>query len=139
MKRFVLLAVSVPLVGILFCPMVMAAPSMPSDLQMVQPDPSLPKELSGFWGKWEGQSSVMQYFLIIEKIDKENASVYLWRSGWGTLPSGWERIEAKVSKEYGKYILWFVGPAGVTEVTFKGDNLYIDTRPYGSIPLKRVR
>jgi hypothetical protein len=64
MKTFVVSAVSIVLVSILFCPMVMAAPPMPDDLQIVQPDPSLPKEISGFFGKWEGTDGVLQYFLI---------------------------------------------------------------------------
>ncbi len=83
MKTFVVLAVSIVLVSILFCPMVMAAPSMPSDLQIVQPDPSLPKELSAFFGKWEGFSSLtsINLFLIVEKIDDEKASLYIWASG----------------------------------------------------------
>ena len=54
MKTFVVLAVSIVLLSILFCPIVMAAPSIPNDVQIVQPDPSLPKELSAFFGKWEG-------------------------------------------------------------------------------------
>jgi len=74
MRTFVVLAVSIVLVGILFCPMVMAAPSsIPADLQIVQPDPSLPKELSSFFGKWEGRGR-MEYFLIVEKIDEQKAS-----------------------------------------------------------------
>jgi hypothetical protein len=83
MKTFVVLAVSIVLVSILFCPMVMAAPSMPADLQIVQPDPSLPKELSAFLGKWEGSNSMtsVNYFLIVEKIDEEKASLYMWAGG----------------------------------------------------------
>ena len=83
MKTFVLSAMSIVLVGIFFCPMVMAAPSMPADLQIVQPDPSLPKELSAFFGKWEGFSSLtsINLFLIVEKIDEEKASLYIWASG----------------------------------------------------------
>ena len=83
MRTFVVLAVSIVSVSILFCPMVMAAPSMPADLQIVQPDPSLPKELSAFFGKWEGFSSLtsINLFLIVEKIDEEKASLYIWASG----------------------------------------------------------
>ncbi len=84
MKTFALLVVSIVLVSIFLCPMVMAAPSsMPSDLQMVQPDPSLPKELSVFFGKWEGTSSSTgtDFLLIVEKIDEEKASLYIWASG----------------------------------------------------------
>jgi len=83
MKRFVVLAVSIVLMSILFCPMAIAAPTMPSDLQVVQPDPSLPKELSAFFGKWEGFSSLtsINLFLIVEKIDVEKANLYIWASG----------------------------------------------------------
>ena len=71
------------LVSILFCPMVMTAPSMPDDVQIVQPDPSMPKELSAFLGKWEGSNSMtsVNYFLIVEKIDEEKASLYIWAGG----------------------------------------------------------
>jgi hypothetical protein len=138
MKTFVVLAVSTVLVSIFFCPMVMAAPPTPDDLQIVQPDPSLPKELSGFFGKWEGFNNIMQFFMIVEKIDEEKASLYLWRSGYGDVAPGWTRYEAKVDKERGKYMLWYNGPFGMTEVTFKGNNLYSDTRPWGAVRFKRV-
>jgi hypothetical protein len=83
MKTFVVLAVSIVLVGILFCPMVVAAFPMPDDVQIAQPDPSLPKELSAFLGKWEGYESgtTTDYFLIVEKIDEEKASLYVWARG----------------------------------------------------------
>jgi hypothetical protein len=63
--------------------MVMAAPSMPADLQIAQPDPSLPKELSAFFGKWEGFNSMtsVDLFLIVEIIDEEKANLYIWASG----------------------------------------------------------
>ena len=82
MKTFVASAVSMVLVSILFCPMVMTAPSMPDDVQIVQPDPSMPKELSAFWGKWEGSNSMtgINYFLIVEKIDEEKVTLYMWAS-----------------------------------------------------------
>jgi hypothetical protein len=129
MKTFVVLAVSIVLVSILFCPMVMSAPSMPDDLQIVQPDPSLPKELAAFWGKWEG-AGIMQHFLIVEKIDEEKASVYLWQSGYVDLPSGWARYEAKVIKDRGKYKLWFRNPYSNVELTLKGE--YLDWYASGS-------
>jgi hypothetical protein len=43
MKTFVVFAVRIVLVGILFCPLAMAAPPMPNDVQIVKPDPSLQK------------------------------------------------------------------------------------------------
>jgi len=56
MKTFIVSPVSIVLMSVLLCPMAMAVPSMPDDVQMVQPDPSLPKELSAFFGKWQGLS-----------------------------------------------------------------------------------
>jgi len=126
MKTFVVLAVSAVLVSILFCPMVMAVPAMPGDVQIVQPDPSVPKEISAFWGKWDGGA---KFFLIVEKIDEEKASLYHWqggtpsKEGFSPLPAGWARYEAKVFKERGKYKLWFRDPFGNVELALKGDDL----------------
>jgi len=123
MKTFVVLAVTILLVSILFCPMVMAAPSMPTDLQMVQPDPSLPKELSAFFGKWEGTSGPFQYFVIVEKIDQEKASLYIYAPGFETTVSSWQRYEAQVIKEGGKYKLWYRGRQQGVVMTLKGEHL----------------
>ena len=140
MKRFVLLAVSIALVSIFLCPMVIAVPSMPADLQMVQPDPSLPKELAALWGKWDDARG-SNWFVIIEKIDEEKASLYLWWSGawvWEGGIAGWQRIEAKTMKEAGKHKLWFrisgVGP-GTVVLTSKGE--YLDVS--GLSRLQRLR
>jgi len=142
MKTFVVSAASIVLASILFCPMVMAAPlSMPSDLQMVQPDPSLPKELAAFWGKWEGSGydsgvgSQIQFFLIVEKIAEEKAIVIPWHSvaGWGP------RFEANVIKEDGKYKLWYRGRFGRNEITSIGEELVFDAQPsFFTINLRRV-
>jgi len=95
MKTLVVLAVSIVMVSIFFCPMVMAAPSMPADLQMVQPDPSLPKELAAFWGKWQSIPYPENFFVIVEKIDEEKASLYVWAPGLeGTAPS-WGDVKPK--------------------------------------------
>ncbi len=124
MKTLVVLAVSTVLVSILFCPTVMAAPAMPGDVQIVQPDPSLPKEISAFWGKWEGADSGVEHFLIVEKINEKEASLYCWNSeGPHGISQGWQRYEAKVIKEYGKYTIWFYGRFGNTELTLKGEYL----------------
>jgi hypothetical protein len=32
---------------------------MPDDLQIVQPEPLLPKELAAFWGKWDWFPAVL--------------------------------------------------------------------------------
>ena len=139
MKAFVLSAVSIVLAGILFCPMVMAAPSMPADVQMVEPDPSLPKELSAFFGKWEGTGR-MQYSLIVEKIDKEKASVYVWEYlSPETLAPGWARYEAQVSKQGAKYKLQYSSRFGNCEVTLKGEGLNWSRSISESVRLKRVQ
>jgi hypothetical protein len=137
MRTFVVLAVSIVLVSILFCPMAMAEPPIPADLQMVQPDPSLPKELSAFFGKWESIPYPAGFFVIIEKIDEEKASFYIWRSGMGAWPEGtvlgWQRIEGKVIKDRGKYKIWYRGPFGNAEYTLKGEKLVV-----GNADLRRV-
>lgn len=112
-----------------------AFPPIPADLQIVQPDPSLPKELSAFFGKWEWISNPAEFFIIVEKIDAEKASLYVWRSGsWlqGT-PMGWERVEAKVTKGHGKYKLSY----GDDVYTLMGE--YLSTySASGSSQLRRV-
>ena len=116
--------------------MVMSAPSMPDDLQIVQPDSSLPKELAAFFGKWEGvilTGGGIQFFLIVEKIDEEKASLYTWRSD-----SGWIRYEGTVTKERGKYKIWFRGRFGVNEMTLRGNNLDLYVPPATTITLRRV-
>jgi len=131
------------LVSILFFPMAMAAPpSIPNDIQMVQPDPSLPKELAAFWGKWEGSGYAsgpgkqIQLFLIVEKITEEKASIYLWVSFLGY---GGRRREANVTKENGKYKLWFMGNIGKNEFMLEGEELVYDAQPsWFTINLRRV-
>ena len=141
MKTFIVLTVSIVWMSILFCPMVIAAPPMPNDVQIVQPDPSLPKELAAFWGKWEGsgfdsgQGRQIQFFLIIEKITEEKASLYIWHSvhGWSA------RREAIITKEGGKYKVWYKGPDGRNEITLKAEELVYDAQPsWFTINLKRV-
>jgi hypothetical protein len=134
MKTFVVLAVSTVLVSIFFCPMVMAAPSMPDGLQMVQPDPSLPKELSAFFGKWQGTANPESFFVIVEKIDEEKASLWVWYYGFETPVSTWTRREAQVIKERGIYKLWYPGRYGTSVYTLKGE--YLDLAGVGR--LRRV-
>jgi hypothetical protein len=138
MKAIVALAVSIVLVGIFFCPMVSAFPTLPPDLQMVQPDPSLPKEISAFFGKWEGTG--MGYFsLIVEKIDEEKASLYVYYgTGWSPdVTVGWHRYEGLVSKDRGKYKLSYLGRYSAVEFRLKGESLIYDSR-MSSLRLKRV-
>lgn len=128
-------------VSVLFCPMAMAAPpSMPNDVQMVQPDPLMQKELAVFWGKWEGSghdsglNRQIQLFLIVEKIGGEKASLYTWHT-----VHGWNRREANITKENGKYILWYMGNFGRNEITLRGEELVFDAQPgWFTINLRRV-
>ncbi len=135
MKTFVISAVSIVLVGILFCPMAMAAPTMPADLQIVQPDPSLQKELSAFFGKWESTTNPEKFFVIVEKIDEEKASLYIWFFGSAETPAQvWTRREAQVIKEGGKYKLWWSGRFGNTVCTLKGENLIVGAERLRRVP-----
>ena len=135
MKTIIVLAVSIVLVGILFCPMVMAAPSMPDDLQIVQPDPSLPKELSAFFGKWESTTNPEKFFVIVEKIDEEKASLYIWFWGSAETPAQiWTRREAQVIKEGGKYKLWYASRFGNAVYTLKGEYLIVGNERLRRVP-----
>jgi hypothetical protein len=112
----------------------MAAPSMPNDFQIVQPDPSLPKELAAFFGKWEGELGGTEFFLIVEKINEKKASLYTFRSGLG-----WVKYEAIVRKERGNYKLWFEGRSGTNELTLRGELLDLNVPPGSKVlTLRRV-
>ena len=139
MKTIVVLAGSTVLVSILFCTMVIAVPSLPDDVQMVQPDPSLPKELSAFWGKWQGVKGNQEFFLIVERIGEGKASLYLWSTGTKRRGSpGWRRVKADVIKESGKYKLRFTGSQGTVEFTLIGEQLEWFAPPSISVGLTRV-
>ncbi len=130
--KTLLVLVSVVIISILFPVMVIAASSMslPDNVKMVQPDPSLPKELASFWGKWRGQSDG---FLIVESIDEQKASLYTYRNALG-----WNRYEATVTKERGKYKLWFRGRIGRNEFELKGEYLDMYVPPNIQIRMTRV-
>ena len=143
MKTFVVSVICIVLVSILFCPMVTATPPMPNDVQIVQPDPSLPKELLDFFGKWEGNGSGITVFLIVEKIDEEKATVHQYISGSNAMLQyllGWQRYEAKVDKERGKYTIWYTSPIAIVdlEVKSKGKYLNMVIRTLESVRLSRV-
>jgi len=145
MKIFAVLPVSIVLVGILFSPMVGAAPPIPDYVQIVAPDPSLPKELSVFFGKYEGYNNPFTLFVIVARIDKEKATLYIWRdSTAGThfaRYNGWETIEAQVFKERGEYQLWYRSSKGWTEGNSEArvDGKYLKlSSSNGTIRLSRV-
>ena len=130
MKKLVVLIGCVVFMNTFFGSMAIAAPSMPSDLQMAQPDSSLPKELSAFFGKWEGTGRIA-YFLIVEQIDKEKASLYAWELVAERPVPAWEKYEAQVMKEAGKYKLWYRSGYGNCDLTLKGDVLIWSRMGYG--------
>ncbi len=102
---------------------VMAFPPLPDDLNIVQPDPTLPKELAAFSGKWESTSGKVEYAAIVEKIDEKVATLYLWRSDW---KNEWERRDVKVLKEHGKYKLLFFGRFEKNELSLRSNGKYMD-------------
>lgn len=133
MKTLVALVVSIML-SILFCPIVIAygpPDPIPAGVQISQPDPSLPKELSGFLGKWEGSgkspdgSRIWRFFLIVEKINEKEVRFCYWQSGGSPLVApGWVRHkESKLVKEAGKYKILFRGMYSRMELTLKGEDL----------------
>ena len=139
MKTFALLGVSILLVSILFCSIVKGTPSLPDDVRMVQPNPSLPNELSAFWGKWQGVKGNHEFFVIVERIGEKRAGLYLWDSGGPKRGSpGWRRVKADVIKESGKYKLRFIGSQGTVEFTLIGEQLEWYIAPSFSVGLTRV-
>lgn len=118
----VLMAVAFGL--ILTSKLTLADITLPDDVNIVAPAPDLAKEIAVFSGKWKGSAyspkGVAEFFLIFEKIDEEKASLYVYSQRYG-----WERVDAKVAKEYGKYVIWYGSrPRGVYKVRFiKGDKL----------------
>ncbi len=136
MKKALFLAVAVVFVVIMGTAAgVMAVPSMPDDLSIVQPDPSLPKELAAFSGKWGGgRIRSTDFFMIVEKINEEKATLYFWRSD-----KGWNRREANVVKERGKWKICFSGPSGQNELSLRKGEKYLDLyAPAGTITFTRV-
>jgi hypothetical protein len=82
--------------------------------------------------------SNIHFFLIVEKIDNEKASLHWWQSKEvAGAAAGWHTYEAKVIKDMGKYKLWYLGPFGNNKLAVKGDNLE-DATPEATLRLRRV-
>jgi len=116
---------------------------LPTDIDIVTPDPNLPKEihaLSGKWaGTWEHLSGSLDAILIVEKVDKQAAQV-IYASGdnaaWGVTKS-WRREKASVSYENGKVMVML--PSGIEFWLTKGyDNILEGRRitPHGIVNIK---
>ena len=142
MKTFVVLAVSIVLVSILFCPIAMAFPPLPADLKYRPTRSFVAQELAAFFGKWWWRIPDRESFVIVEKIDEDKASIYVWRIGRGwpeeTPTDLWTKHEAKVIKDRGKYTLQYQGPYAEFEYTMKGDHLAAFAKGYGIFYFKRV-
>jgi hypothetical protein len=124
MAGFLSFLVLVVLVGCVTMSMTAwAVPDLPNDVQIVEPDPSLPKELTDFLGKWSGMKIIparppsranfkYELFIIVEKVDKERAVLYFWSN---QTPK-WTRINADVLEDGNKYSIKFVGTGGMENI-----------------------
>ena len=73
---------------------------LPSDINIVPPNPSLPKEVAALSGKWEGSwTRGRSMILVVEKIISENEMqfVYAWGDWGANNPGGFERMSRKFS------------------------------------------
>ena len=123
MKKMAILLVAA--FSFLFSNVATAFPPLPDDLNIVQPNPSLPKELVAFSGKWAGTMFVfgrtIKLFLIVERIEETEARLYLY----GTSEQ-WERTTGEVVKERGKYRIYFQGSKGTNILSFRKGGKYLD-------------
>jgi len=102
-----------------FATVAMAFPSLPDDLNIGQPDTSLPTELKAFVGKWERKTMYGEFFLVIEKIEQGKAILYTCSSVGG----GWDRVVAEIVCEYGRWKIYFHGRAGLNILSLRGKKL----------------
>ena len=66
----------------------------------------------------------MGFYIIVEKIDGKEASLFVWRSICGELSAPcWTKYEAQVIKEGRRYKLQFRSRFSKVELTLKGENL----------------
>jgi len=127
MKKIVSFLALVVLVGCVTMSMTAwAVPALPNDVQIVEPDFSLPKELTDFWGKWSGMKIIggrgpgppfggsfkYELFIIVEKVDIWGAVLYFWSN---QTPK-WTRINADVLEDGNKYIIKFIGIGGIENI-----------------------
>jgi len=122
-----------------FATIAMAFPPLPDDLNIAQPDPSLPKELTGFLGKWEGDTNMIgamiTLFLIVERVSEEEAVLFTAYSD----PVGWDRVVARVERERrGNYVIWFPGRRGINQLRLKKGSIELSVPPSGLVILKKV-
>ena len=98
MKKKVLFLAMVLVLMLLTPGVLLALPPIPTHVRITEPDPSLPKELTAFLGKWEATGRwAGSMAIIVEKLNEEKANLYMFSDG------KWYRLVANVSKEREKY------------------------------------
>ena len=136
MKKKVLFLVMFLIFMLLTPSVLLALPPIPRDARITEPDPSLPKELTTFLGKWEATGRrAGSMAIIVEKLNEEKANLYIYEN------SRWNRREANVSKEREKYKIWFQGKMGINEMSLKEDGsltLSWGGNYPGFMPFKRI-
>jgi len=103
-----------------------AMPTLPNDLNIIPPDPSLPKELAAFSGKWHGVinwgNRSREIAIIFEKISEKEASIYYYDSELG----GWNRNTWTVVNERGTWKIWTRGRTYINTLYMKDGKLVHD-------------
>jgi hypothetical protein len=107
---------------------------------MVQPDPSLPKELSAFFGKWESA----EWFVIVAEVDNKHATLYSWSKDEARnfpYERKWWQDIAKVNKVKDTYKLSFhAGAPGYGNIEYYFlDNVLICKYGLGQLQYTPVR
>jgi len=72
------------------------APTLPADVRIEPPSPSVPENLRAFSGRWSGAAEgILDNVLVVEKIhdDLEVDAIYAWGVAfqWGIERPGWKR------------------------------------------------
>ncbi len=85
-------------VGFLFSCATIPVP-LPSDVRVVTPPPTIPKELAAFSGRWSGVwDAILDHILVVEEINPPHADViYAWGTSalWFIDRPGWSRVKGE--------------------------------------------
>jgi hypothetical protein len=116
---------------------------LPFDINIVTPDPNLPKEIQALSGKWAGTwqhlSGSLDAMLIVEKVDQQTAQVIYAsddNAAWGVTKS-WRREKASVSYENERVMVML--PSGIEVWLTKGNDNILEGRrntPHGIVNIK---
>lgn len=113
MKASIIGVIFVMLIGVGYATSATKVP-LPPDINITEPDPSLPEEIQtlvGRWeGRWEGQMQRVDIdtILIVEKVSTNDAIV-IFANGYSSFvprfEARWRRLKALVVSEGGKIII----------------------------------